>query len=1104
MAGVQVDSAMRYIAAWPTPKDRREAASVSIFRDRLSDRKVRVLWEGLVLQSGVSSAKVRLGDVKQIIRRNAQLSLFLSTAQLEASSTKSDEFLLGYDAFRALFGLATAVDTGVLEEESLNSLRMPLAYLRKQFQLLSQSMTCLSNGYTCVQAKELLSRVAKDLQANPPMGSDDPLDNQTGLERAQAVCKHLEKAFVGRVSWPELLYFVRYKTRLEIPESFPSSDREFLLDPDQEETGSECRQVAEVVSGSHTSRLVVLFFDGTAEVWEIPSSRAAQLEGRAPVLFSTKPLSMKPGAERKGGAFGVKSGRLPSESPVKSFVQAWVDANRSGEAGSERRDHQTQRVLNRIHQFQLSTGGSGALIRLCGWDSVLCVNSSALEEAGSGSFRFFRLATSLLCPIYQVTVDHMTLKGNRSSSGVIQTFAIAEDGATLVFQTQFDGILWVSSAQTGEILCYVDSRLPSLKGKAQVLFQIMDERLSSGETQTQLYALAGSKSPKKVEMWLLPRDSRHFGRFSRHKQFDFGGVKPKPVVHLTVSAGFLLAASKDGSIVVWATTTEPSASNSVAPLTRLQIPTHGLGLQSIYCVKLTQHPPKHGRSPIQVADTAAADLDRWEHEVLQSFDTAPLRFALYLFDDGQVVRVAVTDAFDVRLVTLDDPEFELQTLFSPSVAAQPGQKALRASRVALQKLQILRVAFVALRHLRNGVFAQKSVQELLQDLDTRGVLWQTRAQVQRFAASYRDNVAIEIQMFYRPDDGDHVELIQPHLTAEPETEERSSSIIVGALLKDPVTHQTQLETWKLAVNWINDALDNGEAEGRRRLEHATQALALQSSYCIEAQRLLRTRKDRELEDRVAETQARRRVLVQRIRDGVCEVISHPKTVEMVAETLLREVQVLTLMALNDSSGLEAVQSFLERVFEDDHSKMTAKSSGQRSKASPGPPSVEVASFLEVLETKKDETPCFRVYLSRIEQELHTQRTKNRRGSVTWRELRLLVQHIQASTFRIEDAASLFLELGLADGSPASSLASFLQQLHRFQLQSPGSSCVTLDSTVEMLLSPRLMVEFLMESVNFPAFFDAKVQELTTQSSSWREIDGDTAAETRYAVQLKTQ
>ncbi|RLN38144.1 hypothetical protein BBJ28_00008310 [Nothophytophthora sp. Chile5] len=936
------------------------------------------------------------------------------------------------------------------------------------------------------------------------MGSDDPLDNQAGLERAQAVCKHLEKAFVGRVSWPELLYFVRYKTRLEIPESFPSSDCELLLDPDQEETGSECRQVAEAVSGIHTSRLVVLFFDGTAGVWETPSSRATQLEGRASVLFSTKSLPMEPGAERKRGTSGVKGGRLPTESPVKSFIQAWMDANRSDEAGSERCDHQTQRVLNRIHQFQRSSGGSGALIRLCGWDSVLCVNSSVLEESGSGSFRFFRLATSLLSPICQVTVDHMTLKGNRASSGVIRTFEIAEDGATLVFQTQSDTILWVSSAQTGKILCYVDSLLPSLTGKAQVLFQIMDERLSNGETQTQLYALAGSKPPKKVDMWLLPRDSQHFGRFSRHKQFHFGGFKPRPVVQLTVSAGFLLAASKDGSIVVWATTTNPPASNSVAPLTRLQIPTRGLELQSISCVKLAQYPPKHGESPIQVADTAAADLDRWEHEVLQSFDTAPLRFALYLFEDGQVVRVAVTGAFDVRLVTLDDPEFELQTFFSPSFAVKRGPKALRASRVALLKPQILRVAFVALRHLRSGVFAQKSVQELLQDLETRGVLWQTRAQVERFAASYRDSVTIEIQMFYRPDDGDHVELIQPHLASEPEAEELSSSVIVGALLKDPITPQIQLETWKLAVNWVNDTLDNGEAEGRRRLEHATQALALQSSYCIEAQRLLRTRKDRELEARAVETRARRRVLVQRIRNGVYEVISHPNTMEMVAETLLRDVQVLNLMVLTAQSELEPIQNFLRRVFDDEHSKVTAQSSGQRSKASTGLRCVEVASFWEVLETKSDENPCFRAYLSRIGQELCTLETENRQGSITWRELRLLAQHIRASTFSIEDAASLFLELGLTDGSSASSLTNFLQRLHRFQLQSPGSSSVTLDSKVGTLLSPRLMVEFLVESVNFPAFFDAKVQELTTQSSRWREIDGDTTAETRYAVQLKTR
>jgi hypothetical protein len=212
-ASLRLGPSMRYLAAWgdkPGPAD--ATRGVSILNDRLSNSKLRAYWEGLVLQAGTSSKKVRLGDVKPIARKNAYLSLLLSTARHDACSveeggsfdTRNEAFPLAYEDFEAFFGFPPrSVLADQNQEENAGSLELPLAYLRKHFQILAQSATSLADGYQSVRAGVLLQRVHKDVQDHPPTVSDDPSENYAGLETTQAVCQELETAFVGQ-NWSTL------------------------------------------------------------------------------------------------------------------------------------------------------------------------------------------------------------------------------------------------------------------------------------------------------------------------------------------------------------------------------------------------------------------------------------------------------------------------------------------------------------------------------------------------------------------------------------------------------------------------------------------------------------------------------------------------------------------------------------------------------------------------------------------------------------------------------------------------------------------------------------------------------------------------------------
>ncbi|KAI9993220.1 hypothetical protein PInf_015291 [Phytophthora infestans] len=440
---------------------------------------------------------------------------------------------------------------------------------------LAVSDTQLDDGYKSAQASALLRRVYKDVQDHIVTVSEDVHIDMEELEGTLNVCQDLERVFVDSqhsalLSWPDIEYFVRHTKRLSTPEMFPAPlDRVRVI-------GSG--QVAEVASGSHTSRLAILYFDGRMEIWNLSS------------------------------------------------------------------------------------------------------NGSVLES-GSGTFRFFRLANNCVCPIRQVAVKSVEVKlpslrdkkqsDTVSSSGIVTYFKVAVDGSKIVFLTGCERILWLACAGSGEILCHINLQVTQTSNY-RLLFQIVDTQLPSGEFRTQLYATISAKSYRHVGMWILPQGSRADEALERKRVFTFGDTKTSTTVHLAVCAALLFVASRDGAIIVWSTANDQNS--SISPLVCLRIPLHNEELQSLSCQTLGDGYSEAKSSMIQVT-------------VLQPLHPHSLKFALYLFDDGEIIRLQVAENFDLRLVTLEDSAFEFDTFLMPTSGVEQNP----ARRVVLQKHRIIRI-----------------------------------------------------------------------------------------------------------------------------------------------------------------------------------------------------------------------------------------------------------------------------------------------------------------------------------------------------------------------------------------------------------------------------
>ncbi|GMF29590.1 unnamed protein product [Phytophthora fragariaefolia] len=1106
---LQIGPSMSYIVTWDGVGGSREASpEVSVIRDHLSDRKLKVYWEGLVLQAGTSNKTVRLGDVRHITRWNGYLSLLLPIATKDATNlfcTKSDDFQMTYNNFRKYYCLSPTPNEE--EEENDGRLELPLAYLRKHFQTLAQLTHFLVDGYKCVQVFDLLNRVLKDVQDRPPTVCEDQQGNHQGLEIIQSACRQIEESFVGnqctgQITWPQLLFFVRYNRRLTTPDIFPLPKPQILVDS-RSSRKNGIRKVAEVVSGMYSQRLLIVYYDGIVEVWKLTCKSAirVRVQSLAQVFFSTRKRASKEGEEIS-----------------ESFMDSWMEANETLVGDLKLSDTDSKQFSARIHQFKRSAGNSGTLVRFCAWDSVFCANSTILQEPGSGSFRFFRIADSFVCPIRQVVMQHVKVDlstktktpacvknaASASSSGIIKTFEVTSDGSKAVFLTGSNSVVWVACTGTGEIICHANLQASQV-GKFSTFFQITETVLGSGGIQTQLYATTSAKSYRHVGMWVLPAATETLASFEREKTFSFGKSKAGTVVNIAVSSGLLFVAARDGALIVWSTISH--LASPVAPLVCLHIPLYNEEIQSLSCQPLGQITSVLNTNMVQAGDTAAADIDQWEVGVLQKYGLAPLRFALYLFDDGEIIRLPVAGHFDVRLVTLDDPAFEFDVFLTPV----SGVEHNAARRVSLEKHRIIRVVFIALHHSRDGIFAQKSVQAFFQDCEKHGVLWKTRDDMKKFAASYEENVFVEQHTFYRNGDGEHVDLVKSHKSRVSNSKKHVVPVLaVGVTLKGHRGDQTQFQVWKFAINSFTDDIHSEVGLEVGQLAHARQVLALQSSYRIEAERLVRIRNNSILEDHLSFARTRQAAMVRGIKDSVRDIIARNEQREDVADNLLNAVNVLMLASF-DARMVYPVENFVCRIFS--QNMLKSEDAGFEL------PRTDTRSFISFLQTENDKYVCYAPWLKQLYGELASTSKLGSRDSI-WSWFSLVLRHIEASTLSTAEVGSLLIDLGLADafdcirntmcvtenGFPStSSLPSLMIQLNR-TLTTTGegtSTQLALGRTMDLLLTPRAVVEFVLEYTDFKAFYRAKMAHLQTRVTALLSIESHQhAPEASYAIQCQ--
>lgn len=1030
-SSLQLGPSMRYLAACTNDPS---STGVSILNDELSICKLQAYWEGILVQTG-KNVRLSPHDIKQIVRRNAYLSLL-------RSETEETE-LMTFEEFQTTFRLPQRFLLNFNEENEAR-VKVPLTFLRRHFTNLLETSTTFTKGYKSAQASALLRRVYKDVQDHIVTVSEDVHIDMEELEGTLNVCQDLERVFVDSqhsalLSWPDIEYFVRHTKRLSTPEMFPAPlDRVRVI-------GSG--QVAEVASGSHTSRLAILYFDGRMEIWNL-SSNGSVLESKANVLFSTKNTTDK------------------CESSGNNFMRAWIDANRL----------ESSDTSSRLRRFKRRTEASGALVTFCAWDSVICINSSILQESGSGTFRFFRLANNCVCPIRQVAVKSVEVKlpslrdkkqsDTVSSSGIVTYFKVAVDGSKIVFLTGCERILWLACAGSGEILCHINLQVTQTSNY-RLLFQIVDTQLPSGEFRTQLYATISAKSYRHVGMWILPQGSRADEALERKRVFTFGDTKTSTTVHLAVCAALLFVASRDGAIIVWSTANDQNS--SISPLVCLRIPLHNEELQSLSCQTLGDGYSEAKSSMIQVT-------------VLQPLHPHSLKFALYLFDDGEIIRLQVAENFDLRLVTLEDSAFEFDTFLMPTSGVEQNP----ARRVVLQKHRIIRVLLVALHPSRSGIFAQKSVNNFFKDLENHGILWKTRDEIVKFAASYHENVAIQLQMFYRHGDDEQVELTQPQCLKQEnnanETQVAPPVVVVGAVVKSRATDQTQCQIWKFALNYLRGSEFESE---QHQLDHARRALSVQSSYRLEADRVHRFREDFSRKERVRVQGNKCFKLVQNVKDNIREIIAQGGSLDDTTDSLLRGINSLMLANFESQIHVDPVGNFFLKLLSQ-------------------VPSSEFSSLIELIKREQSGCVCFAAWIDRVLKEVAAAEELNREQGITLDRLGLIVRHVEATSVTTAELGALFVDLGLINASDRNAFPRLVDQLHRFVRSTrPDDTLLTLEATTDALYSSLFVAEFIVECTHFLGFFDSKMSRLCSYVTELLESD-QSQPEASYAMQLKTR
>lgn len=809
------------------------------------------------------------------------------------------------------------------------------------------------------------------------------------------------------------------------------------------------------------------------------------------------------------------------------FARDWIDETLNCAANPDRKQQQMQRTSAALHQFRRSFGDHATLLGLSCWDSILVVNTSFMDSgrcSGRSSLRCFRLTSTQLYPIHQIIIESVVVhraldQGNArvrketelASVGTVSTFDLVPDASSVVFVVGAHPLMvWVADAASGDVLGYVDDYIHCLPPSTRLVFQILASKTSDGQHPWQM-CVATNSTADRMGLWEIPVCKA--GKMNREAVFSLES-SPKKLKHtlvesLSSSGDVLLLATRDGSVRVWSTdrlSSSRSSSSSLRPEASMKITDGDEELSTVLCTDAsttTTSACEGNLSSISIPSSTATDIEEWE----ASLGVDATRLVLYVFEDGEVVSAPV-EAFDLRMATLDDVEFERRFFLTPC------DYSMQLDRVVLQKQQLVRIGFFACQHLRSGVFTQRSMNEILRDLEKRRILWKAHTDFEKFAELYIENVDMDLRMVYRRNDSKDHE-ISPrtddygcgHLARPPD----GYTKVVFALVKHIKTQEVQLRVWKLA----REGLASSEAQLKReefhptskaiRLGNAADALRLKSSYILEAARIHRAHREWFLEDAMQHLVQQRTTLVANMKAKMSEMCSEHDSIETIAEELLQSLHLVALLTVTANGENRPLEKFFHRMFK----SIATDFAGDQQQDGGCGPMVDTTTFLRCLRNDRWRTnPFYRTWARHLSSAVQSPRLEGR-DSISWNQVQHMLRSIQQTWMDFEMVATLCRDLGSAGESgssgPASSEASAIlaRQLEEFFATTSEGKAVS-GSLLDTLLSPQDIVEFLVEKNNFSMFFNRKLGHLSDRIRGVRETNVDgMAADEMYSLILSS-
>lgn len=751
------------------------------------------------------------------------------------------------------------------------------------------------------------------------------------------------------------------------------------------------------------------------------------------------------------------------------------------------------RVTSAVRAWSQEFGPKGKLLNICAWDTILCVNSSCLLAGASQQsegLTFFRVSDQIL-PIHKTVLENVSISDdcpssqqrakqrdqNRkiiSSSGILATFAMTPDGAVTVFITASQPVvLWVARVPSGEILGYIDRF--ALEIRSSLSFQIIGNTTSCSATWR---VIACSSAGSHIGVWEIPHEKQGKLRPLMHlKAMEGSSTKtPASTDLLSVNRGLAFAVSKPNKVNVWSVSGDPSANTQdILPIASFQLdPGDRHRRWSIEAISTSAfeseieiEPGVRNASLIVVESNADARFHEWNSRISPN----ATRLMMYVFDNGEIVSVPVA-SFDLRMVRLDDISFEWDFLISTGAPARLMPDEISPfDRVVLQKQSLVRIGCFVCVHLRDGVFAQKSMQELLADLETSGILWKTQYHFDNFAKAYAESVRLELKLFYRVNDSMDCEVERYPQREFPDHEEFLSTLMLSALARDEKTNTKELHLWKFArdsllyagISSDNDYELNGSMQ-EARMRSARNALALKSSLEIEASRLQRERKENKQRRIRQITACQHEILVSTMKASLEDLIQGKLSAECVADNVLKTLQVLCLLSVSESPYFVAVEEWFRSLF---YSVVTREAT---SAAVPRGEHVTVNGLVQAIQSSKPPNAFFSAWTDRFLGELQSTDVRSiRKTTIEWSDVQLIVRRIQKSSMMIEQVFTLMSQMGqtavrascgngLAFAECYSEVHSFMRQSGLDSRFSDRISFIPLSTVVEFLIQRNSVME----------------------------------------------